>query len=112
MESPVKKINFSVADKENLPLDAQVEALATEMDAQKKVVEEVKQESKPTAAPATKEEEIEPLLQENPQRFVLFPIKYHEVSSRDRVSPTRLRRVKGFFLSFFFFLFFYQLGPC
>ena len=34
-----------------------------------------------TVAPTIKEEEaIEPILQENPQRFVLFPIKYHEVS--------------------------------
>ena len=36
----------------------------------------------PKAAPTIKELEAEePLLRENPQRFVLFPIKYHEVSN-------------------------------
>ncbi len=39
------------------------------------------EEAKPTVAATIKAEEAdEPLLQENPQRFVLFPIKYHEVS--------------------------------
>lgn len=39
-----------------------------------------KSEAKPSAAPTIKPDEIdEPILQENPQRFVLFPIKYHEV---------------------------------
>ena len=28
------------------------------------------------------EEADEPLLQENPDRFVIFPIKYHEVSTK------------------------------
>ena len=40
-------------------------------------VDEAKEIS--TAATIKKEEQHEPLLQENPQRFVLFPIKYHEV---------------------------------
>ena len=31
------------------------------------------------AATIKEEEQDEPLLQENPQRFVLFPIRYHEV---------------------------------
>lgn len=36
---------------------------------------------KPSAAPGLKGDEVnEPILQENPNRFVLFPIKYHEVS--------------------------------
>lgn len=39
-----------------------------------------KSEAKPSAASTIKPDEIdEPILQENPQRFVLFPIKYHEV---------------------------------
>jgi ribonucleoside-diphosphate reductase subunit M2 len=40
-------------------------------------------EVKPAVAPTIKEFEAdEPLLQENPHRFVLFPIKYHEVRTR------------------------------
>lgn len=54
------------------------------MDANHKPVVEVtkveEKQAKPAVAPGIKPEEAdEPLLQENPQRFVLFPIKYHEV---------------------------------
>lgn len=72
MESPVKKLDFT--GKENAAFDADTP-----------VVEEIKkpivEEKKPAAvAPGIKPEEAdEPLLQENPNRFVLFPIKYHEV---------------------------------
>lgn len=46
----------------------------------KKAVGKIGNEGKP--APTVKELEAEePLLQENPHRFVLFPIKYHEVRS-------------------------------
>lgn len=42
----------------------------------------VKKTEQELAAPTIKEgEAVEPLLQENPNRFVLFPIKYHEVWS-------------------------------
>lgn len=34
---------------------------------------------KPAAAPARRIEDDEPLLKENPRRFVLFPIQYHEI---------------------------------
>lgn len=48
----------------------------------KPMTEAVKTEEKPLVAKTIKpEEEDEPLLRENPHRFVLFPIKYHEVSS-------------------------------
>ncbi|UNI13539.1 Ribonucleoside-diphosphate reductase [Purpureocillium takamizusanense] len=81
MESPVKKLDF--ADKENQPLDdATVSALADQVDATHKpsVDETKKLEEKTAVAPGIKPEEAdEPLLQENPQRFVLFPIKYHEI---------------------------------
>ncbi|EOD46848.1 Ribonucleotide reductase [Neofusicoccum parvum] len=41
------------------------------------IEDDVKQ---PSTAPTIKKEEAhEPLLQENPHRFVLFPIKYHEI---------------------------------
>lgn len=96
MESPVKKLDFGAADKENKPMDeSAIAALAGQTDAeQKPVVEEIKKGAQETAvATAIKPEEAdEPILQENPQRFVLFPIKYHEVcdaSRRVKCPPTR-----------------------
>ncbi|EFY85606.1 Ribonucleotide-diphosphate reductase (RNR), small subunit [Metarhizium acridum] len=79
MESPVKKLDFGVADKENKPLDEA--AVAEQLDAEHEPKIESKEDDKPAAiAPGIKAEEAdEPLLQENPQRFVLFPIKYHEI---------------------------------
>lgn len=78
MESPVKKLDFSASNKENAPFDADLAALEAEIDAKHKM--DTKTEGKPSVAPTIKPEEAdEPLLQENPQRFVLFPIKYHEV---------------------------------
>lgn len=73
-DSPVKKIDFSSADKENTykPIVGipDLEDVADEVE--KKVH---------SVAPTIKPEEAEePILQENPQRFVLFPIKYHDVS--------------------------------
>jgi ribonucleoside-diphosphate reductase subunit M2 len=82
MESPVKKLDFSAANKENAPFDADLATLEAEIDAnhKKSTMDMTKTEAKPVVAPTIKPEEIdEPLLQENPQRFVLFPIKYHEV---------------------------------
>lgn len=77
MESPAKKINFQAPGKENAPLASFVD----DIEVKKPVVEEVKVEKAVVVAPTIKPEEAdEPLLQENPQRFVLFPIKYHEVS--------------------------------
>lgn len=72
-DSPVKKIDFSSADKENC-----YKPIVGIPDLEE---EEVKTVEKPGVAPTIKPEEAdEPLLQENPQRFVLFPIKYHDVS--------------------------------
>ncbi|QSZ37342.1 hypothetical protein DSL72_009440 [Monilinia vaccinii-corymbosi] len=72
MESPVKKLNF--AGKENGAFD--VDAPIVE-EVKKPIVEEKKEVA---VAPGIKPEEAdEPLLQENPNRFVLFPIKYHEI---------------------------------
>ncbi|KAI0480596.1 ribonucleotide reductase [Xylariaceae sp. FL0804] len=80
MESPVKKLDFN-AGKENAHYnDAGVESLATEIESNKPTMEKPQEESKVAVAPTIKAEEAdEPLLQENPQRFVLFPIKYHEI---------------------------------
>jgi ribonucleoside-diphosphate reductase subunit M2 len=89
MESPVKKLDFGVANKENEPRkNIDTTQLKT------KVVEETKEETKAVVTAKT-EELDEPLLQENPQRFVLFPIKYHEVCDvlprvlTRKVAPTR-----------------------
>ncbi|KAK9442784.1 ribonucleoside-diphosphate reductase M2 subunit [Metarhizium brunneum] len=81
MESPVKKLDFGVTNKENKPLDeAAVAALAEQVDAEHESKIESKKDDKSAAvAPGIKAEVDEPLLQENPQRFVLFPIKYHEI---------------------------------
>lgn len=75
MESPVKKLSFEPTNKENLPFEAEAQAVE-DVPATKPVIEEVKKLVAPTIKP---EEYDEPLLQENPNRFVLFPIKYHEV---------------------------------
>ncbi|GAB1214475.1 Ribonucleotide-diphosphate reductase (RNR), small subunit [Aspergillus terreus] len=71
-DSPVKKLNFDTTGKENAPSTVPV-------DAPTKVVAEKPAEAL-KVAPGIKEMEAnEPLLQENPHRFVLFPIKYHEI---------------------------------
>ena len=79
-DSPAKKLNFEAVGKENLPFDT--DAPIVDIEIKKPLVEKVKiQEKAVVVAPTIKPEEAdEPLLQENPQRFVLFPIKYHEVS--------------------------------
>ena len=83
-ESPVKKLQFQAAGKENAPFET--DAPAVDIDVTKPV-EEIKQEKAIVVAPTIKPDESdEPLLQENPHRFVLFPIKYHEVRV---ASPTR-----------------------
>jgi ribonucleoside-diphosphate reductase subunit M2 len=78
-DSPAKKLNFDAADKENLPFEAETPVVSVEVS--KPVIEEEKTETKhAVVAPTIRPEEAdEPLLQANPQRFVLFPIKYHEV---------------------------------
>lgn len=74
-DSPAKKLDFeSAADKENVfkPIVG-IPDIVEDDDAPKKIT---------TAATIKEEEADEPLLQENPHRFVLFPIKYHDVSRR------------------------------
>ncbi|KAL8915149.1 MAG: hypothetical protein Q9171_000268 [Xanthocarpia ochracea] len=77
VDSPVKKLNFGIADKENVDHSTPI---TTNVDLQKPHVDVVKLDGKPAVAQGIKPEEAnEPLLQDNPQRFVLFPIKYHEI---------------------------------
>ncbi|KAG6059279.1 Ribonucleotide-diphosphate reductase (RNR), small subunit [Claviceps sp. LM77 group G4] len=81
MESPVKKLDFGISNKENMLDVAAFHALGKRTEADPKTPTEVKKEADALiVAQAVKSEECdEPLLQENPQRFVLFPIKYHEI---------------------------------
>lgn len=83
-DSPAKKLNFSSVDKENVyrPIVG-----IPDLDE----VEEVT-DKKPTAVATIKPEEAyEPLLTENPQRFVLFPIKYHDVSQSTSLTRFQTR---------------------
>jgi ribonucleoside-diphosphate reductase subunit M2 len=88
MNSPIKKINFEAVGKENIPVnaDAPIDPINTPGYAKPLLLPGVNLEVAKKAevvevAPTIKPEEAdEPLLQANSQRFVLFPIKYHEVS--------------------------------
>ena len=95
-DSPVKKLDFAAIDKENIPatveptVEPTVVPTVVEPEIKKPVADVVKTAPEvPKVAPTIKPTEVdEPLLQENPQRFVLFPIKYHEV--RERVNASRV----------------------
>ena len=83
--------------KENLPATSPAAAAEEIPDAKKSVVEVMKPVETLKVAPGIKAQEAdEPLLQENPHRFVLFPIKYHEV----RVNNIHATRVDGLSLIF------------
>ena len=88
VDSPVKKISFSPDNKENISQDYVLPpAKEVNVELKKPVTELVKKDEKASVAPDIKLAEAdEPLLQENPNRFVLFPIKYHEV----RVDASRV----------------------
>ncbi len=74
-DSPVKKLDFLAADKENV-----YKPIVGIPDLEEEAVDEVDKKVHSVAATIKPEEADEPILQENPQRFVLFPIKYHDVS--------------------------------
>lgn len=75
-DSPAKKLDFTAENKENVEVAVPIVGIPDLPDL------DDEEEQEPTVAATSKfEEDIEPLLQENSQRFVLFPIKYHEVSS-------------------------------
>lgn len=79
--SPSRTFNF-----DSLPLDEDGYEKAVplkglpELNTAGDAVEEATHSVAPTLRP---EEADEPLLRENPNRFVLFPIKYHEVRPSD-----------------------------
>ena len=69
-------------DKENyLP----VLPIADDIGLKKPQLNLVKEGKPPVSETIKASESEEPLLQENPHRFVLFPIKYHEVCANQRV---------------------------
>jgi len=77
VDSPIKKPDFKSVDKENLKGETPV---VTDLELKKAHVDIVEKGQRPAVARGIKDHEAdEPLLQENPHRFVLFPIKYHEV---------------------------------
>lgn len=85
-ESPIKKLNFAEG-KENGPVDSTWDASVPKPLILKGIhaagaVEVKPAEKSAIASTLNPEEADEPLLQDNPSRFVLFPIKYHEVSHR------------------------------
>ena len=78
-DSPAREIVFEAIGKENMVNGVPGR---DDVDVKAAVVATVKPVEKIVAARTIKEQEAdEPLLQENPHRFVLFPIKYHEVSA-------------------------------
>ena len=81
MESPIKMQKLVTEDnKENIDSRYESDELAVPIKGIPELPEEDVKTAAAGVAPTIKEEEaIEPILQENPQRFVLFPIKYHEV---------------------------------
>ena len=80
-DSPAKKLDFKLAGKENVPINTPA-PIMDDLEAKKPITEVFDEKKKDTPAVVStikKYESDEPLLQENPHRFVLFPIKYHEV---------------------------------
>lgn len=81
----MKKLDFTVENKENMPVSEEshvVDASPQLKTHEPEIVKPAVEAEPPKVAPGIKDLEAdEPLLQENPHRFVLFPIKYHEVRS-------------------------------
>ncbi|EGD89732.1 ribonucleoside-diphosphate reductase small chain [Trichophyton rubrum D6] len=76
-DSPIKPLKLDLADKENAPVSSHIaepELKKVEIEASKPAETQVVKPKTPKELEAE-----EPLLQENPQRFVLFPIKYREI---------------------------------
>ena len=94
--SPIKKVNFETVGKENVAdptTIAPVPIKGLNLDLVKPKVAE-----KPAAIPAglTAQEADEPILKENPHRFVLFPIKYNDVRRAPLCLAIDASRVKCF----------------
>jgi hypothetical protein len=76
-DSPIKKLDFHPEDKENMP-EAVEPTVSSDLTATKPTVEaKAAPASTPVAKTIKELEAEEPLLKENPHRFVLFPLQYH-----------------------------------
>lgn len=75
-DSPAKKLDFSAADKENSGVAVPVAGIP---DIEEPTIKTEDDSAPSVAATIKRQEANEPLLQENPQRFVLFPIQHHDV---------------------------------
>lgn len=97
MESPVKKLDLGTANKENDFQDPAVATLAQDLDAKHAATKEIiKAPEEPAKIPDLRGDELEePILKENPHRFVLFPIQYHEVRDVLRPPPPRSNALSG-----------------
>ncbi|EEH10029.1 ribonucleoside-diphosphate reductase subunit small [Histoplasma capsulatum var. duboisii H88] len=78
-DSPAKKLNFQPTGKENAPIPVPL-VLDPELLKKTETSARKPEEGEKKALTGVKALEAdEPLLQENPNRFVLFPLKYHEI---------------------------------
>ena len=71
--SPLK--GLSLADKENTPLSLSGTRVLASKTA-RRIFQEPSEPNPKLSAPSV---EDEPLLRENPRRFVIFPIEYHDI---------------------------------
>ena len=80
MESPIKPLGLHTdADKEYIEARYESDEVAVPIKGIPVQEEEPEKEAPSIAAGIKEDEAREPILRENAQRFVLFPIKYHEV---------------------------------
>lgn len=81
MGSPVKKLDLGLANKENDFQDPAIASLAQDLDTKHAATKEVVKtpEEPARSGGLLEDEQDEPILRENPQRFVMFPIQYHEI---------------------------------
>lgn len=95
-DSPVKKIDFNSENKENMPVSVESVTKPESTDLSKPITEIVKTGPEaPKVAPGIKPNETdEPILQENPHRFVLFPIKYHEIWQMVRAAAPKVEGLR------------------
>ncbi|KAK3109233.1 Ribonucleotide-diphosphate reductase (RNR), small subunit, partial [Teratosphaeriaceae sp. CCFEE 6253] len=81
MGSPAKKLCLDPqADKENIDAQYESDEVAVPIKGIPVLDEALEQQAqKPSPEEEVEDDSTEPILRENAQRFVLFPIKYHEI---------------------------------
>lgn len=80
-DSPAKKLNFEAVGKENAVQESPV---VEDVELKRPQLDLAKTAEKPTTTASSSikaMEAEEPILKANPHRFVMFPIRYHEVGS-------------------------------